>query len=237
MKPIFSRVLALVRGVALVPIVLALGAAGASAAPIVVTFDSDAVDLIAGNDFSSDALTQIHFVDTVPGAPGQGDMFIVNEAFTNYDNALAVGFGGVFDEDGNLFEADDSALRILLDFPATSISMDLLVADPGSLGAGDQAVLTAFDEGGEVGSASVVLSSAGSIEFNSATFFNRVDIQYVVPGGLTEIVDNVSVTPAVPEPHAAIVFGVGALVVGAACKRRSRADVGLRERRRRDRAE
>jgi hypothetical protein len=58
-----------------------------------------------------------------------------------------------------------------------------------------------------------------------------VEFEFVVPGGLTEIVDEVSVT-LIPEPHAAVVFGAGALLVGVACGRRSRAEVGLHARRR-----
>ena len=43
--------------------------------------------------------------------------------------------------------------------------------------------------------------------------------------GLTEAVDNVRAAP-IPEPRAAIVFGVGALLVGTACRRWPRAEIG-----------
>ena len=43
----------LVRYMALIPIVLAIGAASASAAPILVDFQADDVGYIPGNDFTS----------------------------------------------------------------------------------------------------------------------------------------------------------------------------------------
>jgi hypothetical protein len=212
------------RAAALIPIALAIGAMSASAAPILVTFDDDPLGFIAGNDFTSDT-TQIHFMDTVigtvPPSPDQGGMFIVNESYTNDDNALAVGF-----------DDDDSALRIVLDLPATSISMDLFVGDNYSPQVGDTAVLTAFLGTVEVGPPVSVDLGAPGILFDGATF-DSVELEYVVgaPGGLIEVVDNVSVA-LIPEPHAAVVFGAGALLVGVACGRRSRAEVGLRAGRR-----
>jgi hypothetical protein len=209
---------------ALIPIALAVGAMSASAAPILITFESDPVDFIEGNDFTSDGFTQIHFIDTVPDSPGQGDMLIIDGSSdsTNDTNALAVAFGG---------DDDDSALRIVFDLPATSIHMDLFFGGYYSPQDGDTAELTAYwvedgDVVGDVvGTVSVNLSD-GQIAFDAETF-NKVEIKYVVPGGLTEIVDNVRVA-LIPEPDAAVLFIVGALMVGAACRRRSPVEAPLR---------
>jgi hypothetical protein len=205
------------RAAALIPIALAIGAMSASASSILVDFETDPVGPILGNDFISDNLTQIHFSDTVTQSPGQGEMFIINEPYTNDSNALAV-----------FSDTDDSALQIVFDLPAISISMDFFVGNY-SPQAGDTAVLTAFKDGGVVDTVSVDLT-AQAILFDG-TIFDEVEFEFLVPGGLTEIVDNVSVT-LIPEPHAAVVFGAGALLVGVACGRRSRAEVGLRAGRR-----
>jgi hypothetical protein len=205
------------RAAALIPIALAIGAMSASAASIMVDFENDPVGFVPGNDFTSNDSSQIHFIDTASQSPDQGEMFIINEPYTNDSNALAV-----------FFDTDDSALQIVFDLPAISISMDFFVGNY-SPQAGDTAVLTAFKDGGVVDTVSVDLT-AQAILFDG-TIFDEVEFEFLVPGGLTEIVDNVSVT-LIPEPHAAVVFGAGALLVGVACGRRSRAEVGLHARRR-----
>jgi hypothetical protein len=222
------------RAAALIPIALAIGAMSASAATILVTFDNDRPDdgspggciaanglacPIDGNSFTSDDSSQIHFSDTLIQSPDQGDMFIVKEPFTNDSNALAVAFD------------DDSALRMVFDLRATSISMDLFVGDNYKPQAGDTAVLTAFLGAVEVGSISVDLTAQQILFDGAGATFDRAELEFVVPGGLAEIVDNVSVA-LIPEPNAAVVFGAGALLVGVACGRRSRAQVGLRAGRR-----
>ena len=208
------------RAMALVPIALAIGAMSASAAPILVTFDNDPVD-IPGNYFTSQDSSLIHFVDTVIGSPQGGEMSIFSAPFTNNSNALAIGF-----------DDDDSELRIVLDILATSISMDLYFGDRYVPLPGDAAVLTAYREGAPVGTPVSADLLAQGILFDGVVF-DEVVVGFVVgkPGGLTEFVDNVNVTP-IPEPHAAVVFGAGALLVGAACGRRSRAEVGLHAKRR-----
>jgi hypothetical protein len=225
MEPIFSRVFVSVRGVALILIALAVGAASASAAPIVVTFDNDPTWERNPTGFTSSDSKAIHFSDTVPD-PDQGQqLFVVNSpSGTAGDNALAV-----------LTDGDDSALLIEFDVLATALSMDLWNDDPGSSEAGDAAVLTAFLGSDQVGQVSVLLTGDGTmkqISFEGA-LFDSATLKYDVDPtiGRTEVVDNVSAA-LIPEPQAAIVFGVGALLVGTACRRRSRAEVGLRARRR-----
>ena len=225
MGPNFSRVRLLARGMALIPIALAIGAISASAAPILITFDADPPGNIPGNYFTSVDSSQVHFEDTV--SPYGYEMFIRNEPFTNDSNALGVAY-----------DHDDSALRILLDVAATSISMDFFFDNNFFLPQPeDEAVLTVFLDDVQVDQVGVLLfdppnPTPQSISFEGATF-DRAEFQFVVSreGGLTEFVDNVNVNP-IPEPGAAIAFGAGALVIGTAIRRRSRAEVGLRARRR-----
>jgi len=226
MGPNFSRVRFLARGMALIPIALAIGAISASAASILITFDADPVGNIPGNDFTSVDSSQVHFMDTEIATPFGYEMFIQNEPFTNDSNALGVGF-----------DNDDSALRIVLDVPATSIGMDFFFGNEFFLPQpGDKAVLTAFRNDVEVGREETdlfLITLPDQWILLDGVRFDAVEFEFVVssPGGMTEFVDNVNVNP-IPEPGAAIVFSAGALVIGAACRRRSRAKAGLRARRR-----
>jgi len=221
MGPVFSRVLVLVRGVGLILIALAVGAAGASAAPILVTFDSDTLSLPRDNGFTSSDSALIHFSDTV-GA----DLFVVNYPIeTAGSNGLAV-----------LRHRDDSALLMEFDFRAVALSIDLGNDNPDFSQAGDAAVLTVFLGGSQVGQVSLALNRNSAMDQTilfEGTRFDSATLKYDVnPAlGLTEVVDNVLATP-IPEPRAAIVFGVGALLIGAACRRRAHAEAGLCARRR-----
>jgi len=232
MGSVFSRARSLARIMALIPIVLAIGAAGASAAPILVTFDNDTLGMRHPDGFTSSDSALIHFSDTVPDPALGQELFVVTDPIkTAGSNALAV-----------FRDGDDSALLIEFDFLATALSMDLGNDNPAFSQARDAAVLTAFLNGAWVGEVSLALNRDSVMNqrifleqtdlvvgetFNSATL--KFDVNPAL--GLTEFVDNVTVTP-IPEPQAAIVFGVGALLVGAACRRRSRVEVGLGARRR-----
>jgi hypothetical protein len=225
----FARILALI------PMALAFGATSASAAPILINFnsepgcpDSQAVCAIGGNSFTSADSSLVHFSDTAFQFDPGNEMFLVDAPFTSNANmddkkALAVGWDG-----------DSSALKMVFDVPVASIGMNLFVGEGFVTKPGDMAVLTAFwdpsvGESKLVGTNSVNLSqeeiSFDCVLFACDTFdrFNRVEIAFVgsIPGGMTEIVDNLSIQP-IPEPHAAVVFGVGALLVGAVCRRRGR---------------
>jgi hypothetical protein len=220
MSPISSHLRIWLGGMLLLPIALAVGAISASAASVLVTFDADPLGNIPGNEFTSADSSEIHFSDTQIAFPSGNEMFILNAPFTNGSNALGVGF-----------DDDDSALRIALDFQATEIGMDFFFGDVFLPQMDDEAVLTAYLNGVEVGQISkslfLILPQDRSIVFKGAAF-DAVEFKFDVssPGGLTEIVDNVAVN-AIPEPRAAIAFATGALVIGAACRRRSRAAVGV----------
>ena len=189
--------------------------ASAQAAPIVVTFDSDPIYSFVGDGFSSADSSRIQFSDTL----GQ-DLFIANDAVaTNGSNALAV-----------LFD-DASALLIeLMGFTAVEISMDLGNDIAGLTADGDEAVLTVFLGAVQVDQVALALNRNTlmdqTIMFSGARFDSATLVYNLQRGGgLTEAIDNVSVV--VPEPGAAAVFGVGALLVGAALGRRRGSEAGI----------
>jgi hypothetical protein len=191
-----------------------VAAFGASAAPIFVGFESDNVPRSEGGDFTSNDSSQILFRDS---DLADGSNLGVLEF--NGSNVLSV---GIDDESGLLMEFDFIASALSLDFGNTSLA-DF----------GDTAVLTVFLNTTQVGSpVTVALNLTDSVDqtisYAGASFDSAI-LSYNVAGGLTEVVDNIYVTPAIPEPHAGLVFGVGALIVGAVCGRRSVTEARLRD--------
>jgi hypothetical protein len=119
-----------------------------------------------------------------------------------------------------------SAAMMEFDFVASALSLDFgntLSALPG-----DTAVLTVFLGGVEVDSISQLLDTttdamSQTISYQGVVFDSAI-FRYDVAAGLTEIVDNIEITqatPAIPEPSAGLVFGIGTLLIGAVCARRS----------------
>jgi hypothetical protein len=197
----------------LAAVVVVVAASGASAAPMHVGFESDPTFVVLANGFTSSDSSQIHFSDT-----SSVDMIILEEASGN--NALIIG--------GN----DDSGLLIELDFDASALSLDFGYTTFNAV-AGENAVLTLWLGGTVVDSVVVALDVTDggigqSIAYQGGVSFDSATFRYDVALGLAEVVDNIQVTPAIPEPHAGLVFGMGALLVGAVCRRRSPAEVGLR---------
>lgn len=194
---------------ALIPVALVAAASTATAAPILIGFDGDPAFVNVANGFTSTDSGSVHFSDT-SGA----DLIVLNSAtVSNGSNALAV-----------FSDNDDSALRIDLDFFANAISFDFGNDDPLFSLASDQAVLTTFLGGTQVGQVTVAMNrnkamdqtiSFAGVKFDSAIFKFAVDPSL----GLTEVVDNLSIA-AVPEPGAAVVFATGALLFGATLGRR-----------------
>jgi len=208
MNSIFARRLA-----ALIPVAVIAVASTASAAPILIGFDGDPVFVNVANGFTSSDSGAVHFGDT-----SGSDLIVLNSAtVSNGSNALAV-----------FSDHDDSALRIDLDFVAEAISFDFGNDDPLYSLASDQAVLTTFLGGTQVGQVMVTMNrnkamdqtiAFAGVKFDSATFKFAVSPSL----GLTEVVDNLSITPAIPEPGAAVVFATGALLFGATLGRRTSA--------------
>jgi hypothetical protein len=188
----------------------------ASAAPVVIDFDSDLAFVNLPNGYLSDDSAEVRFSDT-----SGSDLILLNAPITNGTNALVIGS-----------DNDDSGLLIETDFLASAISLDIGNDNPAFLEGGESAVLTVYRDGAEVGQTSLVLNANGLLDqtimldgvvFDSAIL--RYDVNPSV--GITELVDNVSLTNAIPEPTGAAVFGAGALVMGAAFRRRARRSRGL----------
>jgi len=195
--------------VCLVPVLVWIAASAASAA-FLVDFENDPTLVNLPNGFTSSDSSQIHFSDT-DGA----DLLIVQK---HGSQGIAV-----LDDDagGLLMEFDFVASALSLDFGNTSLA-----------NFGDAAVLTLLLGGIEVDSTSMALNLTDPIDQTlsySGVSFDSAILVYDVAGGLTEFVDNIQVSPAIPEPSAGLVFGVGVLLVGAACGRRSPTEVESRE--------
>jgi hypothetical protein len=183
-----------------------LVAASAASAAYFVDFESDTPFINLANGFTSSGSTQIHFSDT------DGVDLMVVQAFGSQGLAL--------------LGDDDSGLLMEFDFVASALSLDLGNSSLANLG--DTAVLTLFLGGSEVGSTSVALNLTDPIDQTisyAGVSFDSAILRYDVAGGLTEFVDNIQVVPAIPEPSAGFVFGIGVLLVGAACRRRSSAEL------------
>ncbi len=195
--------------ICLAAVAVVAAAFSASAATIVVDFNSDPAPVNVLNGFTSVDSSLIHFSDTM------GDELIVLEF--EGSNALATFFD------------DDSGLRIDFEFVASALSMDF--GNTALADIGDTAVLTLLLGDFEVDSTTVALNSIDqTISYQDGFLFDSAIFRYVLVDGDRpgiEVVDNIRVTP-IPEPHAGLVFGMGALLVGAVCARRSPAEVELR---------
>lgn len=193
---------------------VSVAAPAAWAAPELIDFDSDTAFVNLANGFQSDDSASVHFSDTAGS-----DLILLNGPISNNTNALVIGT-----------DNDDSGLLIDIDFLAGALSMDIGNDQNAFLLGGESAVLTVYELpgalGAQVGQVTLQLNANGlldqtigidGVSFRSAIL--RYDVDPRV--GLTELVDNVSVTSAVPEPTGAAVFGAGLLVVGAAFRRRA----------------
>ena len=204
-------------------LVLALACVSAPAAAntIDIGFDSETPFLIVPNGYSSSDSPLVSFSDTV----GANLQLVTDPVRTNGSIGLAV-----FDDN------DDSGLLIEFDFLASILSLDYGNDNPLFSSPGDAAVLTLFLDGTEVGSVSQAMNRNTAMDqtlvFDGTLDGTRFDAAIfkfdVAPGlGLTEVVDNLSVTP-VPEPTAAAAFGLGSVIVGLAVRRRNFDAHGLR---------
>ncbi|MBW2691527.1 MAG: hypothetical protein JRE57_02680 [Deltaproteobacteria bacterium] len=188
---------------------MVLVAASAASAALLVDFENDPTFVNLPNGFTSSDSSQIYFSDS-DGA----DLMIVQQFGSQ---GMAV-LGG-----------DDSGLLMEFDFVASALSLDFGNTSLANLG--DTAVLTLFlggtDATHQVGSISVALNLTDQIDQTisfSGVSFDSAILVYDVAAGLTEFVDNIQLAPAIPEPSAGLVFGIGVLLVGAVCRHRSPAE-------------
>jgi len=187
--------------VCLIPVVILIAASAAPAA-FLVDFENDPTFVNLPNGFTSSDSSQIHFSDS----DGAGLMIVPQFG----SQGMAV------------LGDDDSGLLMEFDFVASALSLDFGNTSLANLG--DTAVLTLLLGGIEVDSTSVALNLTDQIDQSisyAGVSFDSAILVYDVAAGLTEFVDNIQLAPAIPEPSAALVFGIGALLVGAVCGRRS----------------
>jgi hypothetical protein len=196
----------------LVPVAILISASAASAA-LFVDFENDPAPRNELNGFESFGFPLIHFSDT----DNTLSLFLLE-----FDGSHALG----------VLNDDDSGLLMEFDFVASALSLE--IGNTSAAFSGDTAVLTVFLGVDEVGSTIVVLNGTDAIDqtisYAGASFDSAI-LTYDVAGGLTEVVDNILVTqaaPAIPEPGAGYLFGMGALLVGAACGHRSRREIECR---------
>jgi hypothetical protein len=188
-------------------VAVAITAFGASAAPVLVDFDNDPAPFLVANGFESVDSSQIAFSDSI-----NADLAVVN---FDGSNALIV---GIDDASELIIELDSVATKITLDFGNTD-GADLL----------ETAILTTYIGGiggVEVGTIVVPFNFTNAIDqtimFEGAEFDSAI-FRYSAADSPTEVVDNIEITfgAQVPEANAGLVFGVGALLFGAVCRRRT----------------
>lgn len=184
---------------------------GVAQAVVVIDFESDTTGAKPNGWMSVDS-SLVSFTDSV-GA----DLNVADYGNQSQGQALAVNT-----------DYDDSWL--IMDFAVlvNSLSLDFGNDDPGWSAPGDQAVLTAFLGGVQVGQTSVVMNrddimnqsiSIAGVDFDQATFYYAVD-----PGlGLIEIVDNIQFEPGgvIPAPGALVLGSLGAGLIGWLRRRRT----------------
>jgi hypothetical protein len=197
--------------VCLVSVVVWVAASSASAA-LLVDFENDPAGFNLLNDFESDDSPLIHFSDT-----DGSNLFVLD-----YEGSHAMAV---------LFD-DDSGLLMEFDFVASALSLE--IGNTALANFGDTAVLTVYSGGVEVDSTTLALNGTSAIDQTisyTGVSFDSAILRYNFAGGRAEVVDNIQVTQAasaVPEPGAGFLFGMGALLVGAVCGRRSPPEIERR---------
>ena len=172
----------------------------ASATINFIDFESDLIGP-RSNGFMSLSSPLVTFTDS----EGE-DLYIDDYGLESDGHALAVGT-----------DRDQSIL--IMDFAATidSLSMDFGNDEPSYIFPGDYALLSAFLDGEFIGQTLVELNANDAMDQSisfSGDFFNSATIEFYVsgnPGGVTEIVDNISFN-TIPAPGAGLIVAASALV-------------------------
>lgn len=189
--------------------ILCVALAGSLQAAVVINFESDSTGAVPNGWMSADSAL-VAFSDS-SGA----NLQVGNWPEGNNTNAL-----GVFPDDPSYLIMDFSTL-------VDSVQLDFGNDDPLFSNPGDQAVLTVFLGGSQVGQTAVAMNrddlmnqtiAVSGVVFDRATFFYNV-----TTAGLIEVVDNIQFTPfnAVPAPGAMLLGSIGAGLVGWLRRRRS----------------
>jgi hypothetical protein len=189
-----------------------LGFAGAAQAAELITFESDTTGSKA-NGWSSVDSSLVSFSDSV----GSG---LYLDDFGTQGDGQSLEVGGDYDDSWLIMDFADAV---------SSLSLDFGNDDPDYSEAGDQAVLTAYLSGAQVGQVFVEMNrddimnqtiSISGVTFDSATFYYDVYPSL----GLIEIVDNIEFELAdatVPAPGAILLGTLGTGLVGWLRRRRA----------------
>jgi hypothetical protein len=190
-----------------------LSLAGAAQAAL-IDFESDSTAGFRPNGWKSDDSSLVAFRDSngsdlmvvsLPGGQTHGKSLA---CFTDNDNS-----------------------RLIMDFTTSvkALSFDFGNDDPSFTTAGDQAILTVFLGGAQVGQTMVTMNrndvmdqtiSIAGVTFDSATFYYAASHA----GGLTEVVDDIRFgvgVAAVPAPGAILLGTLGSALVGWLRRRRA----------------
>lgn len=184
---------------------------GVAQAVVVIDFESDTTGAKPNGWMSVDS-SLVSFTDSVGTDLNVGDYGAQSQG-----QALAV-----------MTDFDDSWLVMDFAVRVNSLSLDFGNDDPAFSTAGDQAVLTAFLGGSQVGQTSVVMNrddimnqsiSIAGVDFDQATFYYAVNPSQ----GLIEIVDNIQFQPGgvIPAPGALVLGSLGAGLIGWLRRRRT----------------
>lgn len=190
--------------------ILCVALAGSLQAAVAINFESDPTGAVPNGWMSADSAL-VAFSDS------SGANLQVGNWGAQSNNTKAL---GVFPDDPSYLIMDFSTL-------VDSVQLDFGNDDPLFSNPGDQAVLTVFLGGSQVGQTAVVMNrddimnqtiAVSGVAFDRATFFYNVSTF-----GIIEMVDNIQFTPfsAVPAPGAMLLGGIGTGLVGWLRRRRS----------------
>ncbi|MCP4258715.1 MAG: hypothetical protein GY774_14625 [Planctomycetes bacterium] len=196
---------------------LCIGLTGVTQASITIDFTNDSSGLKPNGWVSADT-SLVSFTDSI-GA----HLIVGDNGVSSHGQAL-----GVYWDDPSYMIMDFSVI-------VDSLQFEFGNDDPSVSNPGDEAILTVFLGGSQVGQTSVVMNrddimnqliGISGVNFDKATFFFDVTRTPPNPPGLIEIIDNIEFTefnpiPPIPAPGAVLLGSFGVGLVGWLRRRKS----------------